>query len=116
MGEERSLAMLLVFVQVFERTATDDLLTALALRGETKRRREHLRTLKGLDQAALVLPQAVQLLIDDTVPAGGPRQQMLGAIVKAHLPAAGLWQALGAGAHPTLLLSRWQVLPLPGRR
>ena len=52
MGEERRLATLLVFVQALERTAADDvldlfdgLMTTLALRGETKRRRERLRTL-----------------------------------------------------------------------
>jgi hypothetical protein len=86
MSEERRLATLLVFVQALERTATDDLLdlfdnllTALALRGETKRRRERLRSLKDLDQAALVLQQAVQLLLDEAVPAEGLRQQVLGA-------------------------------------
>ena len=71
MGEERRLATLLVFAQALERTATDDildlfdgLLTSLALRGETKRRRERLRSLKDLDQAALVLHQAVRILLD----------------------------------------------------
>ncbi|WP_206680758.1 hypothetical protein [Hymenobacter polaris] len=56
MSEERRLATLLVFVQALERTATDDLLdlfdnllTSLALRGETKRRRERRRSLKDLD-------------------------------------------------------------------
>ena len=59
MGEERRLATLLVFAQTLERTATDDvldlfdsLLTSLALRGETKRLRERLRSLMDLDQAA----------------------------------------------------------------
>lgn len=95
MGEERRLATLLVFIQALERTATDDLLdlfdnllTSLALRGETKRRRERLRSLKDLDQAALVLQQAVQLLLDDAIPAEGLRQQVLGTIGEERLRAA----------------------------
>jgi len=95
MGEERRLATLLVFVQALERTATDDLLdlfdnllTSLALRGETKRRRERLRSLKDLDQAALVLQRAVQLLLDDALPAGELRQQVLDAIGEERLRAA----------------------------
>jgi len=95
MGEERRLATLLVFVQALERTATDDildlfdgLLTALALRGETKRRRERLRSLKDLDHAALVLQQAVRILLDETVPNEGIRQQVLGRIGEAPLRAA----------------------------
>ena len=95
MGEERRLATLLVFAQALERTATDDildlfdgLLTALALRGETKRRRERLRSLKDLDHAALVLQQAVRILLDDTVPDVSIRQQVLGCIGEAPLRAA----------------------------
>jgi len=95
MSEERRLATLLVFMQALERTATDDLLdlfdnllTSLALRGETKRRRERLRSLKDLDQAALVLQQAVQLLLDEAVPAEGLRQQVLGTIGEERLRAA----------------------------
>lgn len=87
MGEERRLATLLVFVQALERTATDDaldlfdgLMTSLALRGETKRRRERLRSLKDLDQAALVLHQAVRILLDDAVPDAAIRQQVLDRI------------------------------------
>ncbi|MDQ2769319.1 MAG: Tn3 family transposase [Bacteroidota bacterium] len=95
MGTERRLATLLVFVQALERTATDDLLdlfdnllTSLALRGETKRRRERLRSLKDLDQAALVLQRAVQLLLDDALPAKELRQQVLDAIGEERLRAA----------------------------
>ncbi|WP_223654134.1 Tn3 family transposase [Hymenobacter psoromatis] len=95
MGEERRLATLLVFVQALERTATDDLLdlfdnllTSLALRGETKRRRERLRSLKDLDQAALVLQRAVLLLLDDALPAGELRQQVLDAVGEERLRAA----------------------------
>jgi hypothetical protein len=95
MGEERRLATLLVFVQALERTAPDDLLdlfdnllNALALRGETKRRRERLRSPKDLDQAALVLQQVVQVLLDDTVPPRGLRQQVFDAIGEERLRAA----------------------------
>jgi len=95
MGEERRLATLLVFAQALERTAADDvldlfdgLMTTLALRGETKRRRERLRTLKDLDQAALVLQQAVRILLDGTVPEAQIRQQVLSHLGEAPLRAA----------------------------
>ena len=84
MSEERRLATLLVFAQTLERTATDDvldlfdgLMAALALSGETTRRRERLRSLKDLDQAALVLEQAVRLLLDEAVPDADLRQHVL---------------------------------------
>lgn len=84
MSEERRLATLLVFGQTLERTATDDILdlfdglmATLALSGETTRRRERLRSLKDLDQAALVLEQAVRLLLDEAVPDANLRQHVL---------------------------------------
>jgi TnpA family transposase len=84
MSEERRLATLLVFAQTLERTATDDILdlfdglmATLALSGETTRRRERLRSLKDLDQAALVLEQAVRLLLDEAVPDAELRQHVL---------------------------------------
>ncbi|OLV16860.1 Tn3 family transposase [Deinococcus marmoris] len=71
LGEERRLATLLVFLQHLERTATDDvldifhdLMTSLALKGEAKRKRERLRSLKDLDQAALLLRDAVRILLN----------------------------------------------------
>ncbi|WP_345072293.1 hypothetical protein [Hymenobacter fastidiosus] len=95
MDEERRLTTLLVFAQAPERTATDDvldlfdgLLTSLALRGETKRRRERLRSLKDLDQAALVLQQAVGMLLDESVPAAHIREPVRGRIGEAPLRAA----------------------------
>lgn len=95
MGDERRLATLLVFAQALERTATDDILdlfdglmTSLALRGETKRRRERLRSLKDLDHAALVLQQAVRILLDETVPEAQIREQVLGRIGEIPLRAA----------------------------
>ena len=106
MGEERRLATLLVFTQALERTATDDvldlldgLMTSLALRGETKRRRERLRSLKDLDQAALVLQQAVRILLDEAVPEARVRQQVLARIGEAPLRAAAdAVQALASAA------------------
>ena len=75
MGTDRRLATLLIFVQHLERSATDDalevfdgLMTSLALKGETKRRQHRLRTLKDLDQAALVLQDAVRVLLDAATP------------------------------------------------
>ncbi|GAB3308594.1 Tn3 family transposase [Hymenobacter tenuis] len=95
MSEERRLATLLVFVQALERTATDDvldlfdgLMTSLALRGETKRRRERLRSLKDLDHAALLLQQAVCILLDEAVPAEAIRPRALAVLGEARLRAA----------------------------
>lgn len=72
--EERRLATLLVFLQHLERSATDDaldifdgLMTSFALKGEAKRRRERLRSLKDLDQAALLLRDVVQMLLNPDV-------------------------------------------------
>ena len=103
MGEERRLATMLVFVQALERTAPDDvldlfdgLMTTLALQGETKRRRERLRTLKDLGQAALVLQQAVRIPLDETVPEAQIRQQVLGYLGEAPLRAADVVQALAS--------------------
>jgi len=83
LGPERRLATLLAGAQALERSATDDvldlfdgLLTTLALRGEVKRRRERLRSLKDLDQAALVLQQAVRIVLDTAVPDAAVRGQV----------------------------------------
>ncbi len=110
LGEERRHATLLVFIQTLERTATDDvldlfdnLLTTLALRGETRRRRERLRTLKDLDAAALVLQQAVHILLDEEVPAATLRQQVLEAVGESQLRAAAeVVQNLASDEDPTL--------------
>ena len=81
--EDRRLATLLVFLQHLERTATDDvldifggLMTSFALRGEAKRKRERLRSLKDLDQAALVLKEAVRVLLDPEVAAQNIRPEV----------------------------------------
>ncbi|GGO39333.1 hypothetical protein [Deinococcus humi] len=87
LGEERRLATLLVFLQHLERTATDDaldifhgLMASFALRGEAKRKRESLRSLKDLDQAALLLRDAVQVLNSEGQDA---RQQVIAQVGKA---------------------------------
>ncbi|BBN96914.1 transposase Tn3 [Deinococcus grandis] len=84
MSEERRLATLLVFLQHLERTATDDvldifdgLMTSFALRGEARRRRERLRSLKDLDQAALLLREATLMLLDSNLPAERARELAL---------------------------------------
>ena len=83
MGPERRHATLLIFVQQLERTATDDvldlftgLMTSLALRGEVRRRKERLRTLGDLDQAALLLHDAVRVLLDPDIPETEVRQRV----------------------------------------
>ncbi|MDV6376184.1 Tn3 family transposase [Deinococcus arenicola] len=88
LGEERRLATLLVFLQHLERTATDDvldifhgLMASLALRGETRRKRERLRSLKDLDQAALLLRDAVQVLLNSE--GRDARQQVLAQVGEA---------------------------------
>ena len=106
MEEERRLATLLAFAQALERTATDDvldlfdgLMTSLALRGETKRRRQRLRSLKDLDHAALVLQRAVRMLLDESVPEARIRAQVLSRIGEAPLrEAADAVQALASPA------------------
>ena len=111
MGPERRLATLLAFVQALERTATDDILdlfdglmSALALRGEAKCRRERLRSLKDLDQAALILQQAVRILLDDTVPDAVLRQRVLGTLGETALrEAADAVQALASSEDDPML-------------
>lgn len=88
LGEERRLATLLVFLQHLERTATDDaldifhgLMASFALRGEARRKRERLRSLKDLDQAALLLRDAVQVLLNSE--GQDVRQQVLTQVGEA---------------------------------
>lgn len=95
MGDERRRATLLACVQSLERTATDDvldlfdsLLTTLALRGESTRRQQRLRSLKDLDQAALLLQRAVQVLLDEAVPTEQVRHRVLDQLGEESLRAA----------------------------
>ncbi|AXH00563.1 Tn3 family transposase (plasmid) [Deinococcus wulumuqiensis] len=81
--EDRRRATLLVFLQHLERTATDDvldifggLMTSFTLKGEAKRKKERLRSLKDLDQAALLLKEAVQVLLNPEVMAQNIRPEV----------------------------------------
>ena len=106
LGPERRLATLLAGVQALERSATDDvldlfegLLTTLALRGKVKRRRERLRSLKDLDQAALVLQQAVRIVLDPAVPDAAVRGQVWQRIGESSLrEAAATVESLASAA------------------
>ncbi|MFC3863232.1 Tn3 family transposase, partial [Deinococcus antarcticus] len=76
LSTHRRAATLLAVIQHLEKSATDDaldifdtIMAELSLSGEKLRRKSRLRTLKDLDQAALVLRDAVQVLLDSEVPA-----------------------------------------------
>lgn len=111
MWPERRIATLLAFVQALERTATDDILelfdglmSAIALRGEAKNRRERLRSLKDLDEAALLLHQAVRILLDETVPDAALRQRVLSTVGETALrEAADAVQALASSDDDPML-------------
>lgn len=84
LGEDRRLATLLVFLQHLEGTATDDVLelfeaqvNEMSLRGQAKRRRERSRSLKDLDQAALLLRDAALIVLDSNIPAEQVRELAL---------------------------------------
>ena len=92
LGEDRRLATLLVFIQHLERTATDDVLDLFAgvmndlgLRGEARRRRERWRSLKDLDQAALLLREAALILLDPSIPADQVRARAWQRVGEGHL-------------------------------
>jgi TnpA family transposase len=70
----RRRATLLALVQYLERTATDDVLTifesilaGLNLRGEQRRRQEHLKTLPELNLEALKMREALLPVLDATI-------------------------------------------------
>ena len=95
----RRLATLVAFVHCLEATAQDEALEVLkmllhdlfghATQAYTKAR---LRTLKDMDQAAIVLVKACRPLLDPALPDGKLR-----AKVFAKIPRAELAQALGSG-------------------
>ncbi|MCD0168206.1 MULTISPECIES: Tn3 family transposase [unclassified Deinococcus] len=92
MTPSRRQATLLIFLQALERSATDDALdlfdqfmTHLTLTGEVRRKRERLRTLKDLDQAALRLRDAVRVLLDETVSDGDLRELAFRAVSAGEL-------------------------------
>ena len=83
-GQFRRIATLLIVVQYLERSATDDVLVMfdqvmqkIGLRGQRRRQRERLRTLKDLDTAALTLREVVnnvtRVLSDETMSASKAR-------------------------------------------
>lgn len=95
MSRERRLATLLVTMQYLEKSATDDaldifdaIMTELSLSGEKLRRKSRLRTLKDLDQAALVLRDAVQVLLDSEVTAPTVRDIIFARLSEASLKTA----------------------------
>lgn len=72
MNKVKRIAILLAFVYTLEATATDDILTILELvvkdlfsLAQRQGKKERLRTLKDLDQAALQLLQVSRVVIDD---------------------------------------------------
>jgi uncharacterized protein (TIGR03643 family) len=99
-GHSRRLTTLLIVMQHLERSATDDALVVfdqvmqkIGLRGQRRRHRERLRSLKDLDAAALTLRltlnQITQILADQTISASKARAAAL-----EHLNASRLLTAL----------------------
>lgn len=89
---QRRSATLLAVIQHLEKTGTDDALdifdavmTAQALSGEKLRRKARLRTLKDLDQAALLLRDAVRVLLDAEIPAPLVRELILARLGETSL-------------------------------
>lgn len=95
LSSHRRAATLLAVIQHLEKSATDDALDIfdtimgeLSLSGEKLRRKSRLRTLKDLDQAALVLRDAVQVLLDSEVPAPTVRDIIFARLGEASLKTA----------------------------
>jgi hypothetical protein len=87
-GHPRRLTTLLIVVQHLERSATDNALVVfdqvmqkIGLRGQRRRQKERLRSLKDLDAAALMLRetlnQITQILADQTLSASKARSAAL---------------------------------------
>lgn len=92
MAASRRQATLLAVVLHLERSATDDVLDIfdaimmeLSLSGERLRRKTRLRSLKDLDAAALLLRDAVQVLLDPDVPAASVRDLIFARLGTAPL-------------------------------
>lgn len=97
LSEQRRHATLLAVTQHLERSATDDaldvfdaLMNGLGLKGEQKRRQERLRSLRDLDGAALVLRDAVRLLLNSDIPDAEVRE-----VIFARIGQGALVEALG---------------------
>ncbi|AFZ69454.1 DUF4158 domain-containing protein [Deinococcus peraridilitoris] len=83
MAMPRRYAILLATLQHLELHATDDVLDIfdahmndLGLKGERKRRQERLRYLKDLDGAALLLRDAMRVVLNEEIPEGQLRQRL----------------------------------------
>jgi TnpA family transposase len=92
MPEERRIATLLAFVGVCEATVQDDaldlldqLVTSLLARAERRGQKERLRTLQDLDEAALDLASACEVLCDPDCADAEVRATVFGRISPAHL-------------------------------
>jgi len=92
LGRERCHATLLAYMQHLERSATDDaldifdsLMSSLNLKSQRRWRRERLRSLGDLDASALVLREAVAVLLDSAVADGEVRKTILTRIPEAAL-------------------------------
>jgi TnpA family transposase len=91
----RRTATLTVVLQHLERSAVDDALTVFdtvmnstGLRGQRRRQKERLRTLKDLDAAALTLRDVTRIVLDSSVPAGELRQTIFQQFGEAALNTA----------------------------
>ena len=80
----RRQATLLALVQNLERIATDDVLTifesiisSLSLRGEQRRRKEHLKSFDALNLEALRMREALLPVLDANIPDAGLRAAIL---------------------------------------
>jgi Domain of unknown function (DUF4158) len=96
MAPERRLATLLAFAHAFEVIAMDDaldlldlLLTDLIHDAQNEGQKARIRTLRGLDTAALHLWEAIQVLLDDQVDDAAVRRQTFAQIPRQQLVEAG---------------------------
>lgn len=95
MSEERRIATLLAFVRVCKATVQDDaldlldqLVSSLLARAERRGQKERLRTLQDLDEAALDLASACEVLFDPDCADAEVRSTVFGRIPPADLAAA----------------------------
>ncbi len=91
----RQSATLVATVQYLERSAVDDALTVFdtlmsstGLRGQRRRQKERLRTLKDLDAAALTLRDVARVVLDANVPEEALRRTILAQFGEATLNTA----------------------------
>jgi hypothetical protein len=92
MPSAKRIALLVAFIYTLEATTTDDILTILELlvkdlfsSSERKGKKERLRTIKDLDQAALKLSEVSRIVIDDNCDDSQVREQIWRLITKDKL-------------------------------